>query len=108
MPYKTVKCEQIADDETRRQCNELLLLLSQSNSLESIEQVLSVYNQLNSYLTESISSNTNFYSALELEFLINLIQQLCDKIEDEKQLLGAKLINKQKSKDAVNKYKSNF
>ncbi len=105
MPFATITATQISDNETRKQCNELVALVSQSND---IEQTLDAYNQMNSYLTESISSNTNFYSALELEFLINLIQQLCDKIEDEKQLLGAKLINKQKSKDAVNKYKSNF
>ena len=103
MSFTTVTAVHVSDRETRRQCNELLLLAD-----SDIDQALNAHNTLNSYLKKSLTEDKNFYSADELKFLIDLIQQLSNKIENEKRRIATKIISKQKSKNAVKKYKSHF
>jgi len=103
MPFATITATQISDHETRRQCNELVALVD-----SDVEQALNAHHTLNSYLKKSLTEDKSFYSADELTFLIDFIQQLSSQIEDEKQLIAAKIISKQKSKSAVKKYKSHF
>lgn len=103
MPFATITATQISDNETRKQCNELVALVDLD-----VEKALHAHNKLNTYLKNSITKDKNFYSADELTFLIDFIQQLSSQIEDEKQLIAAKIISKQKSKSAVKKYKSHF
>lgn len=103
MSFTTVTATQISDIETRRQCNELIFLVD-----SDVEQAPNAHHTLNSYLKKSLTEDKSFYSADELKFLIDLIQQLSNKIENEKQLIATKIISKQKSKNAVKKYKSHF
>ncbi|CAM3018912.1 hypothetical protein [Pseudoalteromonas distincta] len=103
MSFTTISAEQVSDNETRRQCNELILLVD-----SDVELALNAHHTLNSYLKKTLTEDKSFYSADELKFLIALIQQLSSKIENEKKLVATKIISKQKSKNAVKKYKSHF
>ena len=107
MALKQITSSQITDSETRKYCNELVSLINDSEDWD-IEQALSIHNKLDTYISESLTREKAFYSATELEFLINLIEQLSAKMDAQKQLLAVKIVGNQKNKKAVNKYKSNF
>ena len=107
MSLKRVTSSQITDSETRSYCNKLVNLISDTQDWD-IEQALSIHNKLDTYINESLTREKAFYPATELEFLINLIEQLSVKIDNQKQLLAVKIVGNQKNKKAVNKYKSNF
>lgn len=96
----------INDSHTRELCLKLIKLLSDDEVLQ-VESVNHAYNNLDSHLKESIVKDENFYSAAELKLIIDLIGKLSAKIEYAKQQVAEKIINKQKSKKAVNKYKAN-
>ena len=107
MALKQITSSQVTDSETRAYCNELVSLISEPEDWD-IEQALSVHNQLDSYMSESLKHNDSFYSESELEFLIAFVAQLSTLFDSEKQKLAIEIIKKQKSKGAVNKYKSNI
>ena len=107
MALKQITSSQVTDSETRKYCNELVSLINDSKDWD-IEQALSIHNKLDTYISESLTREKAFYSATELEFLINLIEQLSAKMDAQKQLLAVKIVGNQKNKKAVNKYKSNF
>ena len=107
MSLNRVTSSQVKDSETRAYCNELVSLINDSEDWD-IEQALSIHNKLDTYISESLTREKAFYSATELEFLINLIEQLSAKMDAQKQLLAVKIVGNQKNKKAVNKYKSNF
>lgn len=107
MALKQITSSQVTDSETRKYCNELVSLINDSEDWD-IEQALSIHNKLDTYISESLTREKAFYSAIELEFLINLIEQLSAKMDAQKQLLAVKIVGNQKNKKAVNKYKSNF
>jgi len=106
MALKQITSSQVTDSETRKYCNELVSLINDSEDWD-IEQALSIHNKLDTYISESLTREKAFYSATELEFLINLIEQLSAKMDAQKQLLAVKIVGNQKNKKAVNKYKSN-
>ncbi|MFT7259389.1 MAG: hypothetical protein ACI9MS_001247 [Glaciecola sp.] len=106
MALKQITSLQVTDSETRKYCNELVSLINDSEDWD-IEQALNIHNKLDTYISESLTREKAFYSATELEFLINLIEQLSAKIEAQKRLLAVKIAGNQKNKKAVNKYKSN-
>ena len=107
MALKQITSSQVTDSETRKYCNELVSLINDSEDWD-IEQALSIHNKLDTYISESLTREKAFYSATELEFLINLIEQLSAKMDAQKQLLAVKIVGNQKNKKAVNKYKSNI
>ena len=107
MSLNRVTSSQVKDSETRAYCNELVSLINDSEDWD-IEQALSIHNQLDSYLGESLKHNQSFYSEPELEFLIAFLAQLSTLFDSEKQKLAIEIIKKQKSKGAVSKYKSNI
>ncbi len=107
MVLKQVTSSQVKDSETRAYCNELVSLINDSEDWD-IEQALSIHNRLDSYMGESLKHNQSFYSESELEFLIAFLAQLSTLFDSEKQKLAIEIIKKQKSKGAVNKYKSNI
>lgn len=106
MALKQLTSSHISDNQTRALCNELVSLVSVSEDWD-MEQALSIHHQLNVHMHDALKHNQGFYAASELEFLINLIEQLSAKIEAQKRLLAVKIAGNQKNKKAVNKYKSN-
>ncbi|MCK8128163.1 MULTISPECIES: hypothetical protein [Pseudoalteromonas] len=107
MSLNRVTSSQVKDSETRAYCNELVSLIADSEDWD-IEQALNIHNKLDIHISSSLSREKTHYSATELEFLINLIEQLSVKIDNQKQLLAVKIVGNQKNKKAVNKYKSNI
>ena len=107
MSLNRVTSSQVKDSETRAYCNELVSLIADSEDWD-IDQALNIHNKLDIHISSSLSREKTHYSATELEFLINLIEQLSAKMDAQKQLLAVKIVGNQKNKKAVNKYKSNF
>lgn len=106
MALKQLTSSHISDNQTRALCNELVSLVSGSEDWD-IEQALSIHNKLNVYMHDALKQNQSFYAESELEFLITFIAQLTKRINSKKQTLATEIIKQQKSKGAVNKYKSN-
>ena len=107
MTLKQVTSSQITDSKTRDYCNELVSLIAVSQDWD-IEQALNIHSRLDSYMNESLKHDDGFYSESELEFLIAFVAKLSTRFDSEKQKLAIEIIKKQKSKGAVNKYKSNI
>lgn len=106
MALKQITSSQVTDSETRKYCNELVSLINDPEDWD-IEQALSIHHQLNVYMHDALKQNQSFYAESELEFLITFIAQLTKRINSKKQTLATEIIKQQKSKGAVNKYKSN-
>ncbi|WP_076918282.1 hypothetical protein [Pseudoalteromonas sp. SK18] len=107
MVLKQVTSSQVKDSETQVYCNELVSLVNDSEDWD-IEQALNIHSRLDSYMNESLKHDDGFYSESELEFLIAFVAKLSALFDSEKQKLAIEIIKKQKSKGAVNKYKSNI
>ncbi|WP_405601691.1 MULTISPECIES: hypothetical protein [unclassified Pseudoalteromonas] len=103
---KSITALSINDCHTRELCLKLIELLSDDEVLQ-VEGATHAHNDLDSHLKESIAKDENFYSAAELELIIDLIGKLSAKIEYAKQQVAEKIISKQKSNNAVNQYKAN-
>lgn len=96
----------VSDTHTCDLCLELINFLSAEKEPE-IAALNNACSKLDTYMKEAISKEPSFYSAKELEFLIDFLKNLSEKIEADKQQVAAKIIKKQRNKKAVSKYKAN-